>query len=384
MTMSHEKEQSAGLLNLLHEKIIASGGIISFADYMNMALYHPEFGYYQRKKLPMGEQGDFITAPEMSPLFADCLAKESATVMSHLGVYELIEFGAGSGQLAIDLISALKAQGVSINRYIIIEVSDSLRAEQAERIALALPEDYEKVVWQKVVPDGFSGVVIANEVLDALPCHTFTIQNGQCFERGVTLKSGQLAFAQVPVFSPTFSTALAELQEVVDFPENYSSEVNLAVEPFLQQMTANLKKAVIFIIDYGYGREIYYHPERVNGTLSCFYQHQYHTDPFQVPGLQDITAHVDFTRVAESALRLGLLVSGFTTQASFLLGLGLMEYAAKREASLSEVEQFQLHQAIKRLTFPTEMGETIKVMALSKGCEVPLAGFRLKDRRGEL
>jgi SAM-dependent MidA family methyltransferase len=354
---------------------------------METVLYHPTLGYYEANKTPMGQGGDFITAPELSPLFADCLASECSAVLTRLGVFDVIEFGAGSGQLAIDLMRAFKEQGQEIHRYIIIELSATLRARQAEHIKEALAEDSDKICWMDAPPAGFLGVVIANEVLDALPCHTFSIQNGQFSERGVVFKDDHFSFADTPIFSPLLHEALIELQETVDFPTDYSSEINLVVYPFLKKMTAVLQKAVIFLIDYGYGRKEYYHPARRLGTLSCFYQHCYHSDPFKMPGLQDITAHVDFTRVAECALQLGLSVNGYTSQASFLLGRGLLDYAAKRAKSLSDIEQFQLHQAIKRLTFPMEMGETIKVMALAKGCdarEVPLSGFRLKDRRGDL
>jgi len=362
-------------------------GVMSFADYMQLVLYHPEYGYYQRSVLPMGAKGDFLTAPEISPLFADCLATECANVFSSLDSQECIEYGAGSGQLAIDLINALRQQGIHIKRYIIIEVSQSLREKQRERIQAALQDDSKFVIWLDAAPLDFCGVVIANEVLDAIPCHTFSVQDGEFFERAVGFSSDQLTFVNVPLFSPGLKEALASLQKELTFPVTYASEINLHVNDFIKQLLKPLKKAVVFLIDYGYGQKEYYHPERVNGTLTCFHQHHYHDDPFKLPGLQDITAHVDFTRVADCALEMGASVLGFTTQAHFLLSLGLMEHAKRREEQLSAVEQFQLHDAIKRLTFPTEMGETIKIMALAKGCDahdVRLAGFRLKDRRQEL
>lgn len=381
-----EKERSEMLSSILRDKIVNAKGIISFADYMSTVLYFPRLGYYQQETLPMGKHGDFITAPELSPLFAACFAKECAAVFSQMGHAEVIEFGAGSGQFAIDFINAMKRGKHHIDRYIIIELSDSLKSQQRQRIQAALPHDADKFSWLDCVPDAFSGVVIANEVLDALPCHAFTITKGELFERGVVMKKDGFAFKETAVFSSGLQASLQALCKVVDFPDNYSSEINLHLLPFLKAMTKTMQRAVIFFIDYGYVQKEYYHPLRTKGTLSCFYQHHYHTDPFKIPGLQDITAHVDFTHLAECALEIGLSVRGYTSQAFFLLGAGLMEEAAKVDVLLSEVEQFQLHQAIKRLTFPMEMGETIKVMAITKGYddETPLSGFRLKDRRGEL
>lgn len=388
MSKATTQEQSAKLISVLQEKISHHGGILSFADYMDTVLYHPQYGYYQRPILPMGAKGDFITAPELSPLFADCLATECATVFKALDQYDCIELGAGSGQLAIDLMRTFTREGVPIERYIIIEVSHTLRSVQKERIKAALTQkEYEKFVWLDAVPAGFMGVVLANEVLDALPCHTFSFQDDIFLERGVSAQGGRLHFEAVPIFSEGLAVSLANLQKTVEFPPHYASEINLRLQPFLEALTTPMRKAVLFFIDYGYGQQEYYHPNRSMGTLSCFYQHQYHADPFNLPGLQDITAHVNFTQLADCALQHGLAVLGFTSQASFLLGLGLLERAAVLESGLSAIEQFQLHQAIKRLTFPMEMGETIKIMALAKGCEdeaLSLTGFKLRDRRGEL
>lgn len=384
MIAQTENDKTRALEVLLRDHILAAGGMMSFADYMNTVLYHPTLGYYERSKLPMGREGDFMTAPELSPLFAECLASACYQVMSQLQVFDLIEYGAGSGQLAIDLMRAFKRQGVAIHRYIIIEASGTLRSQQAERINTFLGDQGQCVTWQDAPPDGFCGVVIANEVLDALPCHTFSVEQGRCVERGVVFAHEHFSFAKAACFSPHLHDALVELSSVIALPQGYSSEVNLSLAPFLQRMTQPLKQAVIFFIDYGYGQAEYYDPRRVNGTLSCFYQHHYHDDPFQMPGRQDITAHVDFTRLADAALAYGLMVAGFTTQASFLLSLGLMEKAESLMKGCSEVEKFKMNQSIKRLTFPMEMGETIKVMALTKGVAISVPGFHLKDRRSDL
>lgn len=375
--------RSSRLTNWLRERITTHGAI-SFADYMEAALYHPELGYYNAPEFSLGKKGDFTTAPEMSPLFANCLAKQCEQIFSTIGHSEILELGAGSGQLAYDLLTALEKSDNLPSHYYIYEISLTLREKQKRLLQTKCPHLLNRITWLDHLPTHFKGVMIANEVLDALPVHRFQVTENEILEQGVTWANDQFQFISMPPTQPALSTHAAYLRNQYALPTGYTSEINLAALTLVDQLCHSLNQGLILLIDYGYGQAEYYHPARNQGTLTCFYQHHHHNQPFYYPGLQDLTAHVDFTNIIDKAADTGIDLAGFTSQAAFLLGCGLMEITQLAEQGASPADAFELHQAVKILTMPTEMGDIIKVMGLSKGIEIPLLGFQLQDRRRDL
>ncbi|TAK77024.1 MAG: SAM-dependent methyltransferase [Gammaproteobacteria bacterium] len=369
---------SNSLIHFIREKIAAAGGQLSFDQFMGCALYHPEFGYYNSARFDIGKEGDFITAPEISPLFAQCFARQCLQIWATLPERTLLELGAGTGRLARDLLNEFDRLGSPPDHYFIYEPNLGLRKKQQACLPSA------RVQWLDHLPSEFSGVIVANEVLDALPVHCFRIDRDGVKERCVMWENNEFQWKISVPTSAELREEIVKLCDLYGLETGYESEINLNLSPFIQAIAAALKAGAIFFIDYGYGQREYYHPQRRQGTLTCFYQHRHHANPLISVGLQDITAHVDFTRVAESAVQYGCDVLGYTTQAAFLLACGLMELAAEAEKNLSAADEFALHQAIKLLTLPTEMGERIKVMALGKQLGSPLVGFDLQDRRRDL
>lgn len=370
------------LINLIQQTILKNNGIISFAEYMGLVLYHLD-GYYNSPQFTIGKDGDFTTAPHISPLFAQCFANQCLTLFNQLDQGDILECGAGTGQFACDLLLALDQLGCPPEHYYIYEICPRLREKQAAFIKTTCPLLFERVKWLTDLPNKISGIVIANEVLDALPTHCFAVHQGTIKERAVTLQGEQFAWQLSAPLSDAFVEQARLLHQRLVFAENYQSEINLAVLQFVKTLTSRLVQGVIFFVDYGYGEREFYHPLRNQGTLTCFHQHQSHADPFQFVGEQDITSHVNFTQVIEEAAKEGCELAGFTSQAAFLLGSDLIKLASKMEQNLSAKEAVNFHRAIKQLTFPTEMGERIKVMALSKHKKVNLMGFE-QDRSREL
>lgn len=405
----HTKEAAArsqSLTNVIRQLITESSGSISFSRFMSLALYHPQYGYYQQPSLVIGRHGDFTTAPEVSPLFAQCFANQCQQVFSALPNKAILEIGAGSGRFAVDLLTSLQQLNCLPDHYYIVDVSLSLREQQQALLKSAHPNLFDRIVWLDQLPEQFVGVIVANEVLDALPVDCFSIQNQIMYEKRVGWEGDRFVWNFVRPEEARSARPEEERSDVskgvskdesanvlrdvaalllrTNGSANYESEANLQLDSFMQTLANTLSQGAIFIFDYGYGRDEYYHPERKHGTLTCFYQHQRNDNPLMMPGLQDITAHVNFTGVAESAAENQLQVAGYTSFAAFLLACGLTDLAAEAEARLSTVEQFQLHQAIKTLTLPTEMGERVKVMALTKQCDLSLLGFSFHDRRRDL
>lgn len=376
------KTSSNALINFLRQEIDRHAGKLPFADFMEIVLYHPEWGYYNSKDMDIGKQGDFTTAPEISPLFAQCFAKQCVQIFLHLSQRTILELGAGTGRFAADLIEALKQLGYPPFHYYIYEISPSLRQKQQTYLKERHPDFYQHIKWLDQLPKQMEGVVIANEVLDALPVHRFRIEDDMITEACVAWNNGFVWEYREP--SPLLSEKAQQIHAMYALENHYESEINLNMVPFLQSLFKAMQRGVILLVDYGYGREEYYHPQRNHGTLTCFHAHQSHDNPLIYPGLQDITAHVDFTRVAECAVDNDYSVTGYTTQAAFLLACGLLDLAAEAEKGLSPTEEFKLHHAIKTLTMPMEMGERVKVMALSKQLEIALLGFSFQDRRWDL
>lgn len=379
-----DNQRSEALTQLIRQYCIQQGGALSFADYMQLALYHPQFGYYNHPAMTVGREGDFTTAPELSPVFSNCLATFFLATLAQLGKGMILEMGAGTGRFAANTLTHLSKSGAKPVPYLIYEPNLGLRQQQQTLIHQDYPHLMHQIHWVDTLPPAFEGVIFANEVLDALPVHCFQVDDDGWHERSIRPEQDHLTWQPRPPQTDELQSHLAELQSRFDFPAGYQSERSLYLPLFLENLGTCLKRGVVLLADYGYGQAEYYHPARSQGTLSCFYRHQYHTNPLILTGLQDITAHVDFTYVVENAIKNDFSLLGFTTQSGFLLEWGLTDAIAQAEAHLNETARFKLHQAIKTLTFPTEMGETIKIMGLAKGSELILPGFSLQDRRRDL
>ncbi|OGT38309.1 MAG: hypothetical protein A3F11_06420 [Gammaproteobacteria bacterium RIFCSPHIGHO2_12_FULL_37_14] len=372
------------LVHILRQKIENQQGYISFAEFMEQALYHPQWGYYNSTHFNIGERGDFTTAPEISPLFAQCVANQCREIFDHLGQGQVLEIGAGTGKFAKDFLSYLDTLGCLPSAYYIFEKSSTLRNQQRAFLQSTCPHFFPRMIWLDTLPAKFSGVVIANEVLDALPVHCFRIEDHEIAERCVTWQNDAFAWKICKPTTDELSEKIKQIHHQYALPPGYESEINLNLTFFLQSLTQAIEKGILLLIDYGYGQREYYRTERSSGTLSCFYQHHNHANPFILPGQQDITAHVDFTRVIETAIDNDCQLLGYTNQGPFLLACGLTEFVTTAEKQLSPIEIVHLRHAIKLLTFPTEMGERIKIMALGKNMSVDLSGFNLQDKRKEL
>lgn len=374
------KDMSRSLVARMAKRRDAQGRL-SFAEFMEMALYEPGLGYYSAGLHKLGEDGDFVTAPERGDLFARCLARQVAEVGAALGGdWEVLEIGAGTGRLAADLLAALDGAGQAPARYRILERSADLRAVQAETL-----RGLDRVEWLDAPPDRpWRGVLLANEVLDALAVERFRVTGDGVEQLGVSLDEDGLGWTSWPA-APALAERVAALQERLPEPlsPGYESEVCLDLAPWLASVTGALEAGVALFVDYGYPRHRYYHPERREGTLVCQYRHRAHFDPFFWPGLQDLSAFVDFTALAEAADAAGLEVAGYCSQAMFLFGCGL-ESLLRDLPDLPVAERQARSHEVRELTLPGAMGEKFQVMALTRGYDTPLAGFSLEDRLGEL
>jgi len=354
------------VVHMMIKEIAASGGWISFARYMELALYAPGLGYYSAGAEKFGIAGDFVTAPDMSPLFAKCLSRQASQVLS-LVAGDILELGAGTGKLACDLLRGLEEQNVAPENYLILEVSGELRSRQQALIS-TLPEKLaRRVKWIDTLPQQFGGLILANEVFDALPVHVVAWRRQAIFERGVAYADGSFSWKE----------RLLEHEELLDsasklhLPEDYISEIHLAGRVLMHSLAALLEQGVILVVDYGFGAQEYYHPQRNRGTLMCHYRQRAHDDPFYLPGLQDITSHVNFSALVESAGNLRLL--GYTTQAQFLVNCGITEILSK--TAPVDAAYLPLASVAQKLLSPAEMGELFKALALGKGISQTLVGF---------
>lgn len=366
-------DHSARLQRSIAEAIRASGGWIRFDRYMELALYAPGLGYYSAGARKFGDAatgGDFVTAPEISPLFASALAAQVVQVFARTPA-RIVEFGAGSGVLARDLLDALAARGVAVERYAIVELSPDLAARQRALL------DGRAVEWLAAPPRGFDGVMLANEVLDVMPVRLFVMRGRAPRERGVGLQGDALAFAERDA-EPELRDAVAAIErEVGELPDGYGSEIGLAGQAWMRSAADWLARGVLLAIDYGFPRREYYHQQRLMGTLMCHYRHRAHADPLWLPGLNDITAHVDFTAMADAAHAAGLDVLGYTTQAHFLMNCGLLD-------QLGAGHTLKRSNEVQRLLSEAEMGELFKVLAVGREIAEPLLGFARGDRTARL
>ena len=391
------------MTTLIQDEIAASGGWIPFARYMELALYAPGLGYYTAGAHKFGEAGDFITAPELSALFGRTLARQVRQIMAQSAPH-ILELGAGSGKLAVDMLAELEQLGHLPASYSILEVSADLRERQREQIARRLPQLLARVHWLDALPEKFRGAIVANEVLDALPVHLVHWRDSSLFERGVVNEGAGFAWqerdigdaalrdtAQAVRPDDTTDRATSHLTnpakdagqvagyELVEaMPDDYLSEIGLAARGLIRSLASRLEVGALLFIDYGFGAREFYHPQRDKGTLMCHYRHHAHDDPFYLPGLQDITAHVNFTDIAEAGIDAGLELIGYTNQAFFLINGGITDLLAQHQPE-NVRDYLPLSGQLQKLTSPAEMGDLFKVIALGKGTANPPSGFARGD-----
>lgn len=376
---------SERLRALIRHEIESAGGAISFARFMELALYAPGLGYYSAGARKFGPAGDFVTAPELSALFSRCVARQAAMVLRETEGM-ILELGAGSGRMAADMMRELEQLGCLPERYAIVEVSADLKQRQREHIAQALPHLLDRVEWLDALPEHtIHGVILGNEVLDASPVERFTVASDGFLQWQVTMSRENKFRWQRRKASKSLGDRLASL--VAELPQplhaGYTSEFCANLKPFVATLASLLQHGLLLFIDYGMPRREYYHPQRVDGTLLCHYRHRAHADPFFLPGLQDITANVDFTAVAEAGTDAGLELLGYTSQMHFLLGAGLEDLMAECDPD-NEREYMAMTREAKLLTLPGEMGERFKFIGFGRKLEAELKGFALRDMSATL
>jgi len=369
---------SQRVVTYLRTLIQGAGGWIPFSRFMEAALYAPGLGYYAAGAMKFGAAGDFVTAPELTPLFGRTLAHAIAPVLAETGG-EVLELGAGSGRLAVDVLGELERLGALPARYCILEVSADLRERQQESIARALPQLAGRVQWLDALPDQFSGVILGNEVLDALPVELVHWTEDGPQVRGVVVDGDTFAWQDRPIADPL----LRARADALALAPGYLTEINLAADALIASLGNVLERGLILMIDYGFVAAEYYHPQRHMGTLRVHYRHHALDDPFHLPGLCDLTAHVDFSAVARAGMAAGLELAGYTSQAGFLLNSGLTELLMQTPPTDAAAYLPQAN-AVQRLVSPAEMGELFKVIGFAKGGIAPLAGFVRGDRRHSL
>lgn len=363
---------SQRLAERIASAIAAEGGWIPFSRYMELALYAPGLGYYSAGARKFGAEGDFVTAPEISPIFGQCIARQAMQVLDAVGG-EVLELGPGSGILAADVFEAMRAAGKAPARYRLLEVSPDLRERQRERLAERFAADIDRFEWIDTLPDSIRGIVVANEVLDVVPFAIVRRDRDELYERGVGVSEAGFAFEDRPLADGELRRRAIHAFPPGDY--EYMSEISLAGEALVRTVGAALEAGIALFIDYGFSEHELYHPQRSMGTMRCHYRHRFHGDPFFMPGLQDITAHVDFSAMARAAEAGGAEILGYTTQAYFLISSGLTEILGTMDANAT-VERVKAMGAAQRLVSPAEMGELFKVLAIGKSFDAPLVGFQ--------
>jgi len=366
------------------EHIQAAGGWICFAEYMSLVLYAPGLGYYSAGAHKFGEAGDFVTAPVISPVFSQCLAGQCAEVLNALGGGTILEPGAGTGIMAADMLLELERLQALPDEYLILEPGADLRERQLQTIMQRVPHLRERVRWLDSAPaEAFRGVVVANEVLDALPVQRFVLRGEDTHELGVALAGTQLVARSRPA-GTALSAAIENIRCLPGFSpaDGYESEICMQLPAWIQTVAEWLNEGVALFLDYGFPRHEYYFSERSSGTLRCYYRHRAHENPFVWPGLQDITAWVDFSFLAETAMAAGFVLTGYTTQANFLLASGIDERVSAHTGG--QRAQVELASGLRQLLLPGEMGESVKVMALSRGGAAAPSGMYGRDMRSRL
>ena len=364
-------QASLALQSRIRQAIAADDGWISFSRYMDLSLYTPGLGYYAGGAVKLGKDGDFTTAPEISALFGATLARFASDLFGGVPL-NILEFGAGTGKLAGDLLSAAADSGTKIASYQIVEVSSELRARQQRALA-----NYPQVEWLDAPPAAFTGLVIANEVLDAMPVPLLVRRDGRWLERGVALDGSDFRFVDRECEQGMAGQIPCEPL----LPEGYLTEIHPQQAGFMRLVGEMLRAGdggAALMIDYGFPASEYYLPQRSGGTLMCHYRHHAHADPFYLPGLQDITSHIDFSEIARAGLDAGMEVGFYMSQAAFLIGAGL-PILLDRQGAANPVHWLPLSNAVQKLTSPAEMGELFKAMLLVDRIEVP-ANLQLLDQ----
>ena len=373
---------SVAVARHLRGQIEDAGGVLPFDQYMDMALYAPGLGYYATGTRKFGQGGDFVTAPEIGPLFGRSLAREVGLVLETIDDACLLEFGAGSGALAQSLIEALSADGRLPSRYCILEISPDLRERQRQRLEPLAEHHGLKIEWLEQLPDEpLQGVILANEVVDAFAVTRFCVIQGRPWRAGISIDGDGFAWEWIDDLDP--DSGAAKIVQQYELVEGYISEVCPRAQAWIHALGVSLQRGLALVIDYGFPAREYYLPERSQGTLRCHYQHRAHNDPLILPGIQDVTCHVNFSALAEAGRTAGFDVLGYTSQESYLLALGLLDLATPQP---EDDENVMLSRAaeVKQLILPSQMGEAFKVMALGKNIEQALAGFKLRDRSSSL
>lgn len=382
------RDHQQKLLQFLDSTYQAQGEALSFADFMNIALYAPGLGYYSAGMHKFGHRGDFVTAPEISKLFSQCLASQCAQILTSLHHTDtiILELGAGSGRMAASILHYLAKQKCLPKHYWILEVSADLRQRQQTYLKEHCPDFFANIKWLDTLPaNPFTGIILGNEVIDAMPVHLFQIgKQGEILEGLISKSQQQWRVCFSTPLTKALPKAIEDLQQSLStrFAPGYTSEINLGLTPWLKSLSECLREGVMLFIDYGFPRHEYYHASRNMGTLMCHYRHHAHSDPMSHIGLQDITTHVDFTALAQGAHANDLEVAGFTHQAAFLLGNGLLNHAQNHPQTVPQ--QLAISQQIQQLTHPHEMGELFKAIALTKDFSQPLQGFQMIDHRHKL
>ena len=376
---AHALEISRRLAELVRAEIAAAGGLLPFDRFMDLALYAPGLGYYVAGAPKLGPGGDFITAPEVSPLFGACVAAQCAEVLGRLGGGDILEFGPGSGALAIQVLGELEPLGALPSRYLLLEPSPDLADRQRAAIGSRLPGFVDRCHWLERLPLDFRGLVLANEVLDAMPVTRFRVMGRGAIEELFVARQGH-GFAEV--WAPARSSGLAEAVAAIQSAglatsPGYSSEVNLRLGPWLAALGESMEAGLVLVIDYGYPESAYYQPDRAMGTLMCHSRHQTNDDPYRHLGLQDITAHVDFSAATRAGLAAGFDLAGFATQAHFLIGCGIDTLMGRSTGPGGSGMDLAL--GVKRLMLPTAMGERFKALGLARGVKGPWRGFAVRD-----
>ncbi len=370
---------SARVVEHVRRELETSGGWMSFARYMELVLYAPGLGYYSAGARKLGSDGDFTTAPELTPLYGHCIAQQARQILA-LGLDEILEVGAGSGALAAELLEELDPLGAAPKSFLILELSADLRARSRDLLAARVPHLMERIAWLNVLPPAFAGLVIGNEVLDAMPVHVVRATEHGIEEGGVAASRGERPLEWA--FRPAAGEVRAAAAQLGLAP-GYVTELGLAARAFVRSVGAILERGVMLFVDYGFPAREYYHSQRSQGTLMCHYRHRAHADPFFLPGLQDVTAHVDFSAIAAAAASEELDVLGYTSQEQFLVNCGITELMLRTPPD-DAARYLPQAAAASKLLSPAEMGELFKAIAIGRGVPDPLVGFGAGDRRHTL
>jgi SAM-dependent MidA family methyltransferase len=374
-----EKSVHDALNKRLKKEIIQSGGSISFSLLMSIVLYDEEHGYYTGFKEQFGESGDFITAPMISNIFTRCFLNSFKENFLHLPS-SILELGAGNGQFAVDLLIAAEKKNIVIDQYLIYEISKNLVKRQQKVLQKELSKEiFSKVVWISEIPENFEGIIFANEFLDAFPTNIYEIKNKQIYERKVGIKNNQLDWK----IDDKPNLELESTINVEDLPIGYIFEYSRNLDDWLKAFFKIIKKAMIFLVDYGFCQNELFHQDRKEGTLMCHYKHYAHNNPLAFLGAQDITWHINFSHISRIAKSAGCRVGGFVSQANFLINTGALDFLSEHDPN--NISNFKIQtNAFQRLTSPAEMGDLVKVIGIIKNTEASLLGFNKNDRKFQL